>query len=149
MIEMYAKVEGDKEIQRKIEILAEKNIAALRGVITKSCLVVEGKAKKNAPVVFNRLRSSITHEVKKEGKGYMGKVGTDVKYAPAVEFGTKPHLAPIAAEYARKYGIPVPKGKDYVVIKVSGKAQPFLFPALKESKSDIINFLTNAIKAVK
>ena len=149
MIKMHAKITGDKEIQRKIEILAEKNVEALRGVIAKSCMVVENKAKKKCPRAFSNLATRITHEVKKEGKGYAGKVGTNVKYAPFVEFGTKPHLAPIAAEYARKYGIPVPKGADKVVIKVSGKAQPFLFPAMKESKGDIIRFLNNAIKAVK
>jgi len=149
MIGMHAKIEGDVEIQRKIAELARKCPEALRGVITKSCMSVENKAKKKAPRAFSRLATAITYEVKKEGIGYVGKVGTNVKYAPFVEFGTKPHLAPIAAEYARKYGIPVPKGKDHVVIKVSGKAQPFLFPALKESKGDILRYVQNGLKKVK
>jgi len=120
MIKMHAKITGDKEIQSKIAELAKKNVAALRGVITKSVLVVEGRAKKTVPVLTGRLRASITHEVNKEGAGYIGKVGTNVEYAPAVEFGLK-----------------------------RSRAKPYLFPAMKESKGDIIRFLTNAIKAVK
>jgi len=120
MIGMYAKIEGDDEINRKIKELASKFPDKLRGVITKSVLVVEGRAKKTVPVLTGRLRSSITHEVNKEGVGYVGKVGTNVEYAPAVEFGLK-----------------------------RSRAKPYLFPAMKESKGDIIRFLTNAIKAVK
>ena len=50
----------------------------------------------------------------------MGMVGTNVEYAPAVEFGLK-----------------------------RSRAKPYLFPAMKESKGDIIRFLTNAIKGIK
>ena len=120
MIGMHVKIEGDKEIQRKIAELASKFPDKLRGVISKSVLVVEGRAKKTVPVLTGRLRASITNEVKKEGDGYMGKVGTTVEYAPYVEFGTK-----------------------------RSRAKPYLFPAMKESKGDIIRFLNNAIKAVK
>lgn len=39
-------------------------------------------------VQTGRLRSSITHEVKKDGNGFYGKVGTNVVYAPPHEFGS-------------------------------------------------------------
>ena len=56
---------------------------------------VEGDAKKGTPVLTGRLRSSITHEV----KDLTGKVGTNVDYAPHVEYGTtkmrpQPYLYP-------------------------------------------------------
>ena len=68
--------------------------------LLKCVIKVEGDAKRNAPVLTGRLRSSLTHEVKK----MVGKVGTNVDYAPPVEFGTS---------------------------KMS--AQPYLFPALRKN----------------
>ncbi len=148
-VTVTTKITGDKEVMEKLEVLAKKNIEALRGVLTKATLVIENRAKKKAPVAFNRLASSIASEVKKSKSGYTGRTGTNIKYASHVEFGSRPHLAPIAAEYARKYGFDVPAGKDYIMIRVSGKAQPFLFPAFKESQGDIKNFVMQGIKGVR
>jgi len=117
---IQTKITGDKEIARKISELAKKHPEALKDAIIKSVLVVEGKAKKAVPVLTGRLRSSITTEIKKAGQGYDGRIGTNVFYAPYVEFGTK---------------------------RMSAK--PYLFPAMKESRSDIIGFLTRAIKGIK
>lgn len=114
------KITGDRVVMEKIKILAKKNINALKDVMIKSTLVVEGKAKKEVPVLTGRLRSSINNEVKKEGDGYIGKVGTNVEYAPFVEFGTS-----------------------------RSKAKPYLFPAFKDSRVSIIRFLENAIKGIK
>lgn len=52
--------------------------------LEKACLVVENAAKSKVPVDTGNLRSSITHEV----EGNEGVVGTNVEYAPYVEFGT-------------------------------------------------------------
>ena len=128
-----AKVTGDKEVMRKIKVLAEKNVDALKGVMNKSVLVVERRAKQKVPVLTGRLRSSITHEVEKTRNGYGGRVGTDVGYAANVEFGGQPSLI----EY---------KG---LLLKKSGSAKPYLFPALKNSEKDIIRFLSAAIKAIR
>ena len=46
-------------------------------------------AKRNCPVDTGRLRSSIVSRVEKDfDDGLVGIVGTDVEYAPYVEFGT-------------------------------------------------------------
>lgn len=137
---MHAKIEGDDEIKRKIKELASKFPDKLRGVMTKSVLVVENRAKKLVPVVTGRLRASITHEVFKSLSGYSGRVGTNVEYAPSVEFGG-------GAKKVVKT-VKTKAGKDFN-IRASGKAKPYLFPALKESKGDIIGFLTSAIKGIK
>ena len=117
-----AKVTGDKEVMRKIKILAEKNIDALKDVMFKSVFVIEKRSKTEHTYITrtNRLESSMTSEVKKEGKGYKGSTGTNVFYAPHVEFGTS-----------------------------KSAAYPFLFPAMKNSKADIIKFLERAIKGIK
>lgn len=49
---------------------------------------VEGEAKRNCPVDTGRLRSSITSTLGKDEEGVYGVAGTDVEYAPHVEFGT-------------------------------------------------------------
>jgi len=54
-----------------------------------------------------RLRSSITHQVKAEGKKVIGRIGTNVEYARSLEFGTnkmaaRPFLRPIVINNRRE-----------------------------------------------
>lgn len=51
---------------------------------------VERAAKRLCPVDTGRLRSSITHDpdLRRDEQGLYGVVGTNVEYAPHVEFGT-------------------------------------------------------------
>lgn len=58
---------------------------ALQQAVTR----VDRAAKMNCPVDTGRLRSSITNRVGVEGGGLVGIVGTNVEYAPYVEFGTR------------------------------------------------------------
>lgn len=53
------------------------------------CLRIENMAKTLCPVDTGRLRASITHEVGKEGNELVGRIGTNVEYAPYVELGTR------------------------------------------------------------
>jgi len=142
-----AKIMGDKEVQRKIDALAKKDNEALKEVITKAVIIIEGKAKDKCPVMYGRLHTSITHEVKSSGKNHTGRVGTNVEYAPFVEFGTGKY---------EKYG----KGRTTPWVYYSEKLkqfvwtegivpQPYLFPALKDSRQDIIDLLTEKLKNVK
>jgi len=67
---------------------------------------VESAAKRNAPVDTGRLRSSITHELGQAGRDLVARIGTNVDYAPHVEFGTyrmsaQPYLRP-ALDAARR-----------------------------------------------
>jgi HK97 gp10 family phage protein len=67
-------------------------------------LVAEGYAKKACPVDTGRLRNSITHAV--EDKAVY--IGTNVEYAPHVEYGTikqkaQPFLRPAATEHTSTY----------------------------------------------
>lgn len=51
-------------------------------------LRVERSAKRLCPVDTGRLRASITHQIAKDGQGLFARVGSNVEYAPFVEFGT-------------------------------------------------------------
>lgn len=65
-------------------------------------LKMVNEAKRFCPVDTGRLRSSIAHKEGRDGKGLFVDVGSSVKYAVAVEFGTKhsaaqPYLRPAYA----------------------------------------------------
>lgn len=49
---------------------------------------VDRSAKDRCPVDTGRLRSSINWRMARDGRGLLGIVGTNVTYAPYVEFGT-------------------------------------------------------------
>lgn len=60
---------------------------------------VETAAKRLAPVDTGRLRSSISRELGRDGRGLFAQIGTIVDYGPYVEFGTsrmrpQPYLRP-------------------------------------------------------
>jgi len=102
-----AEIKGLKETQRNLETAVKD----LRGTpmvnaMRDSTLLVDRDAKKNligyqSPTVggvdTGRLRASITPQVTVEGETVRGVVGSNVKYAPYVEFDTSPHWPPLAA----------------------------------------------------
>ena len=100
-------VKGLREAQRKVEkiikdLIGEPMLNAMRD----ATLMVQRDAKINAPVDTGRLRASITPGGRMAGDVVIGVVGSNVKYAPYMEFGTRPHWAPIAAltVWARRHG---------------------------------------------
>ena len=99
--------------------MLKKQAAKIENELNKKLLIcaikVESDAKKNAPVLTGRLRSSITHEV----KSGIGKVGTNVEYAPYQEFGTS-----------------------------KMKAHPYLYPALQGNFNFIKKTLCGAVVSV-
>ena len=66
---------ADKHVHESIRLAMEK-------VVKK----IEADAKRNAPVKTGTLRRSITSRVEEGGK--LGKVGTNLPYAPYQEYGT-------------------------------------------------------------
>lgn len=74
-------IDNSKEV---IEALNNQAIKALE-----ECgLVAEGYAKLNAPVDTGALRNSISHKVVDEGKATTCYIGTNMEYAPYIEYGT-------------------------------------------------------------
>jgi hypothetical protein len=80
--------------------------APMQNFLQKSAVTVESKTKENTPVDTGRLRSSITHSMDTATVPLWAKVGTNIKYAPFVELGTRPHFPPIDAlrSWASKHG---------------------------------------------
>ena len=91
----------------ELEALLRGPSGAVAQTILKATLAVEREAKHLCPVDTGRLRSSITPEVAREGQEIVGRVGTNVEYAPYQEFGTRfqhgtPFLRP-ALSAAQRY----------------------------------------------
>jgi len=86
-------LQGMQALQR----WAETRVRALQGnrvlaAMRNSVLMVERQAKINSPVDTGRLRASITPDVGiGEGNAVEGIVGTNVEYAPWVEFREAKH----------------------------------------------------------
>lgn len=101
----------------------------------KSAVIVEGQAVALAPVnktvgLGGQLKNSITKQVAKDN----AVVGTNVLYAPFVEFGTRPHT--ITA-----HGKGLSDGTNFfgkTVNHPGTKAQPFLLPSLIRNIKKII-----------
>lgn len=53
-----------------------------------ACLIVERQAKQDCPVDQGFLRASITHEVELSTRELVGRIGSNLEYAPYVHNGT-------------------------------------------------------------
>lgn len=101
--------------------------------MTRCVLVVEGVARREAPVKRGTLRRSITSRV--EAGGDRGIVGTNLSYARPVHEGSKPHVIrakPGSALFWRGARHPVK-----VVNHPGSKGNPFLVRAADMSRADV------------
>lgn len=108
-------------------------------LLERACLVVENEAKINCPVDTGQLRSSITHEVHDQ----VGEVGTNVEYAPYVEYGT----GLFAADgNGRQTPWVYPDAEGQFHYTVGQHPQPFLEPALLNNIETIYEVIGEAIR---
>lgn len=107
--------------------------AAITRLLERIAGEIEADARAACPVKTGRLARSIDHEVQGVGADAVARIGTNVEYALAVEFGSKPHrIYPknpggMLAFYWEKLG------QDVALPYVNHPGtpeQPFLRPAL-------------------
>lgn len=108
---LVKRLEGSKTLMQ---------IAAQNGV-GKAGLLVEGDAKRLCPVDTGRLRSSLSTQTETTETGAAAFVGTNVEYAPYVEYGT-----------GQKGDPSVPHRLDWAGMP----PQPFLRPALELNRDN-------------
>lgn len=122
------------KFDNKIPQAIDKIRSATKRALTIGSSFVEARASENAPVDTNRLRGSITNVVYDN----YALIGTNVEYAPYVEFGT--------GIYAEKgggrktpwlYEYDGNKGKKGLRLTYGIKAQPYLRPALDNNRQKI------------
>lgn len=78
---------------------AQEIMPELNNAVRNTAFKIEASAKRAAPVDTGRLRGSITTEFKSSNSNPKAEVGTNVEYAPYIEYGTikmaaKPFLNP-------------------------------------------------------
>jgi hypothetical protein len=129
------KIEGMKEAIRNIQDWEVEKIRQSRLQIERSAINIEREAKNLCPVDFGILRSSIekTVDASDAGRILSAEVGTNIEYAPFVEFGTGS-------------GVSVPAGQEEFAMQFKGKtgrkrnypARPFLFPAWERERPKFV-----------
>ncbi len=136
-------ITGTQAVIRAIKIAQREANTAIDKALKKSAIIVEADAKRNAPIKTGRLRSSITHQVnlrKQEAK-----VGTNVKYAPYIEYGTGVHSQSVRGGRTTKWVYFDKKGKRFVTTE-GMRAQPFLLPAYQKNIKTITKLIGKAVK---
>ena len=142
MSSVSIEVKGLRETQAEMErIVRDLHGEPYLNAMRRATLLVQRGAKERAPVDTGRLRASITPEIRALGSHIEGVVGSNVKYAPFVELGTKPHFVPqqYIGRWARRHGLG-DRG-----LFVSGRAQPFLEPAFEENAEQIVRLLGDVV----
>lgn len=141
---------GIEHLNNRLERM--HNIEAVKEAMNKSVLMVHGQAKELCPVDTGNLRSSIHPKVIIQGPNVIGKVYTNVNYAPFVEFGTGSvgsgtYPDPkVNLTYRSTPWTYTPDGGE-TFYRTSGQvAKPFLYPAIKSNKTRINNIFKEALK---
>ena len=93
-----------RELPKALKRITLKSTADLQRL----AISVQNRARTYCPVDTGRLRSSITHVMGEDRKGPYAEIGTNVAYAPFVEYGTQytaaqPFLRPALLEAAREW----------------------------------------------
>lgn len=152
-------IKGGEAIQRALlgpELLQRP----VRKALWASTGEVELQAKLLAPSDRGRLRNTIRSRVLGIGLKLLGRVRVGAKYAPYVEFGTRPHWPPrftngwpTLQPWAKRHGFPSGvRGSDIVraiIARKGTRAQPFMEPALQQSEGKIKLFLAKAAREIE
>ena len=122
------------KFKRWTEKLSRQNRIELQTLVVKTAYDIDRRAKTFAPVNTGFLKGHIRPKIDSDRLG--ASVGSTVKYAPYVEFGTGNMVVAPAdvAEYAMTF-----KGKG--IRKVNQRAQPYLFPAYRMGVKEMTNKL--------
>lgn len=108
----------------------------LTGAMENACLIIEGDAKKNAPVDDGQLRQSITHEVVSDIGKTAGYVGTNCEYAPYNEKGTGVYNVDGQGRKEVPWSYQDVNGNWHITKGI--QPHPFLEPAATDNKENII-----------
>ena len=137
-------IKNINQLLRKFDKVGDVDLTQ---VIGKASMIVQKQAKELCPKDTGILASSITTEVERQGKLFIGRIFTTLEYAPYVEFGT-------GIDGNGTYGYDIP-GLTYrntpwvyynehlgqFVFTYGHEAQPYMYPALKLSKDKVIEFV--------
>lgn len=131
-------IENLDKLISKLEKLEDVNQA-----MEQACILVENEAKIKCPVDNGLLRNSITHYIKDNPNELVGVVGTNVEYAPYVEFGTGIYSS-LGNGRQDRWKYKDAKGEWHSTI--GQHPQPYLQPALEENRRKIEKMFKEQVK---
>lgn len=136
-----AKIENLDKLFQKLDNI--QDMKAYEDCMEQACILVENQAKINCPVDTGQLRQSITHDTTVENNELVGIVGTNVEYAPYVEYGTG--IFAVQGDGRKdRWSYQDAEGNWHSTI--GQRPQPFLEPALDSKRKDIHELFKNQIK---
>ena len=128
-----------KDVMDKLGKISENLTGGLQVALGEAGELVRKDAVMNCPYITGRLRQSITSNV----EGNSAVIGSNVEYAPYVEFGTGSKGSPKVAHTTKKQWTYYSGGQFFTT---SGHApQPFLVPALKNNSAEIKRIIRQAV----
>lgn len=136
-----AYIENLDKLLTKLENL--KNVSVEQAV-NEACILVENDAKKRCPVDTGELRMSITHEIEETSENRTtGAVGTNLEYAPYVEFGTG-IFSSLGNGRQDRWSYKDAKGEWHSTI--GQQPQPYLHPALDDNREEVKKLIQKKIE---
>lgn len=153
MASVNVTVNGIDSLTHRFNNISKMN---LRKAMSKAVSVVHAQAKALAPVDTGNLAGSIHMDIKEEDKTIIGRVYTNLQYAPYVEFGTgikgngtyKYKVKDLNLTYRNSGWVYTPDGGDTFYYTEGQVAQPYMYPALKENESYIKKLFNEEAKAI-
>lgn len=138
------KIEGLDALIKRLGKLSPKIAKEVAMEVNASALAIQSKAKRDVQVDNSTLRSSIQLKEINQGDKIVYTVGSALRYAPYVEFGTGGLVnVPIGFEsFAIQF-----KGKG--VRKINLRARPYLIPAFESEIPILRKNIKNVIANVK
>lgn len=155
---MSIKIVGIDKFAAKLDRLKSEVVPSVKSGVNKATIMVEGRAKALCPTNRYRaggeLRQSIHPETQVQDDKVVGKVSTIKEYAAFVEFGTgiKGQISnrnkKIALAYRQTPWVYTPDDGETFYHTIGNVAQPYLYPALHQSKKEIRQLVIESVKGL-
>jgi HK97 gp10 family phage protein len=138
------KIEGLDDLIKRMGKLAPKIAKEVALEVNASALAIQSKARRDVVVDNGILRNSIQLKEVNTGDKIMYTVGSRLRYAPYVEFGTGGTVSVPAGyeDFAIQF-----KGKG--IRKINLRPRPYLIPAFESEIPVLRKNIQNVIKNVK
>lgn len=138
------RIEGLEELRDKLQ--SSRADVPVQRFLDRAASHLQGGARKKAPIDTGRLRNSIGIE---SPNASTRRVGPSVEYGAAVEFGSKPHYAPLNPlwGWAKRHGGIDPFALRESIASWGTEAQPYMQPAADETETYISTRLVSVLAA--
>lgn len=143
-------IKGITRLSKRLQHISQ--MENVKEAVNDATLLVHAQAKALAPVNNGTLAGSIHADVKVRTNEIVGKVYTNLNYAPYVEFGTGikgkgtyPNKD-ISLAYRPTPWTYTPDGGETFYRTEGQVAQPYMYPALKRNQAKIKRWIREAVK---